>query len=296
MHVCRLEVQPKLAGDAVTEAVAGLRVQNHFRRTSRAASEIDDARFAAQGWFGIELCISLANPSVETRPAGSLAADDDATRNLEFFCFGGAVGIRHQRGDLGRFEPIPQIFGCEHRRARNWHNAQPRQAEHRDPPLRRTRGAMTRTRSPRRSPSCSKKLAARRNSRASWLKVIFCSMESCSRAHHNASASGRSLAQRSTTSRAKLKCVGRSSPMTKTSTSSQALPPSLRFRLFGSCRANPAVALRQGVLTPQRRLSTRSERPRSTQRDHRPGGAWRALQVGDAHAGRMRRMESVGII
>src|SRR5213593_4757274 len=57
-------------------------------------------------------------------------------------------------------------------------------------------------------PQPRKKFAARRNWSASSAKLNLCSCRPLSSTHHNANASGRSRAQRSTTSAAKLKYCG----------------------------------------------------------------------------------------
>ena len=94
MDVVRLKVEPQLPREAMAEAVTGLGVQNHFRRTGRAAGEINDARLVAARRFRIEARIGITDAGVEVDPAGTLATSEDAMVDLQPFGFGSALCIK----------------------------------------------------------------------------------------------------------------------------------------------------------------------------------------------------------
>src|SRR5205085_11404460 len=115
MNVLRLEVEPELPGDAVTQSIAGLRVQHHLWRTSRPAGEINNARVPAQRRFRVEAGIGLRHTGIKVRPTNARAADENAMFNLETFRSVCALGIRQQSAGVGSFEAITDVTGGEQR-------------------------------------------------------------------------------------------------------------------------------------------------------------------------------------
>ena len=72
MDIARLAVQPKLAGHAMRQAVAGLRVQHHFRLTSCGARKINNAGIIGARQFAGKLGGRIAQPGSEIHPTWAL--------------------------------------------------------------------------------------------------------------------------------------------------------------------------------------------------------------------------------
>src|SRR5258708_20691654 len=136
MQISRFQVQPQLAGNAMTQAVAGLGGQHHLGRAGRAAGEIDDARIVAPSWLRVEHRIGMTQTGVEGKPPGALGADENAMGDRKPLGLGRAVLVGYQRARRGRFQPIANVARREPRCSRYWHRTQPNQPQDGNPPLR----------------------------------------------------------------------------------------------------------------------------------------------------------------